>query len=218
MVLNPLLFSIYLNINWRVCGLGIMLIGRKCTTEFFSCANFINLNTPLSSKASKSTATTGGLCMQRAFKFLDAVLQRGLKNIPDFINYPAFWLDTVENTDQIIADLSTKFGEVYDILCVYIPIEVTLLWCITTENRGVPELFRLCVANTSLISYLVGDDIYSNLKSLEIGHTLKLVQSVRNCHELTRNMAIAVRSYFKKTSTIPRTVQYTEKGYALRNF
>ena len=149
---RAVLFEIYFNIKWRVCGLGIMMIGRKCTTEFCSCADFIKWNTLLVTKAPKSKTTTEGLCIPGAFKLLDAILQRGMKNIPDIIEYPAFWLDTVQNTHEIVADLSTKFGEVYEILCAYIPFEITLLWCITTEKRGVTPIM-CCEHFTCLLSH-----------------------------------------------------------------
>ena len=89
----------------------------------------------------------------------------------------------------------------YMALLRVIPFESSIVWCITPGNRsGNQGAFSDVVANTTMVSYLVGDDIYRNWRFphydlSDIQLYLKLVYGIRSCYDSSYWIAELIQYY-----------------------
>ena len=135
-------------------------------------------------------------------------------DLPNIIRDIAFWIEMVQpdatNFLQMaiyyvghLWNTNVNVHNTYVALLAAIPFESSIVWCITPKNRsGNQGAFSDVVANTAMVSYLVGDDIYRNWRFphydfSDIKLYLKLVYGIRRCYDSTHNVAGSVQKYYQ---------------------
>ena len=168
-------------------------------TEFGFCSWLVEKNEKLwICKTQKSKPTVQGARINTACKLLAALMMEGAMNISASMQDIYSWLESVGNAHEIYSKFGVKIFQVYNALCTNIPFEVTVLWCIRATNNGVPDVLGRVITNTPMVSYLVGDEIYSSWDSFDIATAIELLHTVRSCYDLTLNMEDAVKNYYTK--------------------
>ena len=156
-----------------------------------------------------ATPTNQGLYISKICNLLATVIKQGEKYIYDIIKHRDYWLDSVRNKDQVLEGISHKISKMYGILCTNIPYETTVLWCIYIMEfhiyTGVPAILEFVVRNTPMVAYLVGDEIYPNWKSYDIVLAVEFLNSVRECVDLTDELAEEVKTYYRQEEIIELT-------------
>ena len=177
---------------------------RECRTEYYFCIYSLGKNMTWITRPGR--ITDQGMCINETCYLLAKLLNEGGKYIREIITNEDYWLDSVRNTDQCLQGLSKKISGIYTLLPTCIPYETTLLWCIYIKEShvytGVPAVLEYVVRNTSMVAYLVGDEIYPSWNSHVILLAVEFLNTVRRCVHLTVEFAEEVRKYYLQEDTI----------------
>lgn len=120
------------------------------------------------------------------------------------------WADEIEIYPAVIPiyngqlwNINVNIWNTYVTLCTAIPCDITKIWCITPKNgNGIQGLFRDVVENTSMVSYLVGDQIFQiwqirdSADSSDIKLFLGLLHALQDSYHATHEIAKAVQEYY----------------------
>ena len=174
----------------------ILKLSEEGRSELDFCFFLAQRNIDWISKPPKGRATVQGTEIISTYKKLAPLIVQAKQSISMMMGDTSFWFTQTAGYARIW-NTSLGFSRVYVALNNLIPYyEISVLWCIQATRSGMPDVFGNVVTNTPMVLYLVGEEIGEYWNQSDIGFTILMIRTLRNCCEALQDLASAIEKYY----------------------